>query len=170
MPNQYSFPYSLQVGLASPQPNLPFNRVDLLSYTGNNVVQSSRYINPLTKDFEVSANNHLQGMNAIDQSVFLAINNSLNSSAQLGQGQGFITRGLIPANGVTGAQNLQQLTQQMTLLLNQCLSFQLSNQQITITSVVVAYNSGGQIQLQFVYINNSNTQQVQQQYNLSGVI
>jgi hypothetical protein len=164
MPNQNAFPYSLQAGLASPQPNTPFDRRDLLSFQGSNIVQSSRYIDPLTKDFVVSPNNHLLGMNAIDQSVFLALNITFNTSAQPGLGQNFLSPKVIPPV----SHSLATLKQQMSSLLNQCLSFQVSNQQITITQVEVAYGGQGQVQLFFAYINNSNGQKVDQQFTLQG--
>lgn len=164
MPTQNSFPYSLQTGLAAPQPNVPFDRRDLLSYQGTNIVQSSRYIDPITKDFAISSNNHLLGMNAVDQSVFLALNITFNTSAQRGLGQNFLSPKVIPP----ASHSLAPLTQQMSTLLNHCLSFQINNQQITITNVQVAYGGQGQVQLQFTYINNTSGQKVDQQYILQG--
>lgn len=140
-----AFPYSIYKGIQAPQQNSPIDRRDLLNYTGNNTIQSSRYINPLTRDFEVSLTNHLQGMNAVEQSVMLAVNTTFGTSVQANLGQAFLSPKLI----TTAVQK------QMRALLEQCLSFQIQNNQITLQTVLINNNDIGQVSIQFTYSNNT---------------
>ena len=140
-----SFPYSLFKGLQAPQPNSPIDRRDLLNYTGDNTIQSSRYIDPATGDFVVSSTNHFEGMNAIEQAVLLAVNTTFGSSAQPGFGQNFLSPKLITNN----------VPSQMTTLLQQCLADLIANKQITLQQVTVTNNDIGQVSIQFVYNNNT---------------
>ncbi len=139
------FPYDLYKGVSAPQPNSPIDRRDLLNYTGDNTIQSGRYIDPATGDFVVSSTNHFQGMNAVEQSVFLSLNTKFNSSSQLGFGQNFNSIKTITPN----------IINQITAQLQQALSFQIKNNQITLLNVNVFNNVSGQIVLNFSYINNT---------------
>src|SRR5512143_2795488 len=114
------FPYELYRGISAPQVNYPIDRRDLLNYTGDNTIQSARYINPLTRDFEVSSTNHLQGQNAVEQAVTLAINTTFNSSAQPAFGQNF---GAIKTVPVTTA----QLTAKVSATIQQALGNLIQN-------------------------------------------
>lgn len=52
----------------------------------NNEVQNSRYINPTTKDYELSPNGNIKGMSGIQQLVLLALTTDLGSSSQTNLG------------------------------------------------------------------------------------
>lgn len=139
------FPYDLYRGLSAPQPNFPIDRRDLLNYTGDNTIQSSRYINPLTRDFEVSSTNHFVGQNAIEQSVLLAINTTFNTSAQPAFGQNFgAIKTITP-----------QIQSQVFATIQQALGTLIQNKQITLRSLNFNNNGYGQISVQFTYNNNT---------------
>jgi hypothetical protein len=87
-------------------------------------------------------------MNAIDQAVLLAVNTQFNSSAQSSFGENFLSPKLITSN----------VSAQMTSLLNQCLSYLITNKQITLQNVSVVNNQVGQVSIQFSYINNTTGQ------------
>ena len=139
------FPYDLYRGISVPQTNYPIDRRDLLDYNGSNTIQSARYINPLTRDFEVSVTNHLQGQNAVEQAVVLAINTTFNSSAQPTLGQNFKAIKLITP----------QLQSQVVTTVSNALSTLIQNKQITLQQVSFINNQYGQISVQFVYNNNT---------------
>jgi hypothetical protein len=138
-----AFPYSLYRGISQPQQNIPIDRRDLLNYTGDNSIQSARYINPITQDFEVSSTNHFQGMNAVEQSVRLAIITTFNSSAQLGFGQNFRSIKVITPF----------IKNKIISVINNALNFQIQNNQIVIGTIVFSNNQNGQISVQFTYTN-----------------
>jgi hypothetical protein len=140
-----AFPYNLLSGLQPPQPNYPIDRRDLLDYQGSNSIQSARYIDPITKDFVVSSTNHFEGMNAVEQSVMLAINTTFNTSAQRGLGQNFLSPKFVS----------NQIQTQMEALLQSCLAYQIQNNQITLLNVQIMDNGFGQIAIQFAYTNNT---------------
>jgi hypothetical protein len=140
------FPFSLYRGITTPQPNNPIDRRDLLDYNGSNIIQNSRYINPLTRDFEVSPTNLLQGQNAVDQQVLLALNTTFNSSAQAGFGQSISSTKLITSD----------IQNQITNSVQQTLSTLISGNYINIQSVLVnANNDLGQVNISVSYNNNT---------------
>ena len=143
--NDMPFPYDMYRGISAPQSNFPIDRRDLLDYNGNNIIQSARYINPLTRDFEVSSTNHLEGQNAVEQAVVLAINTTFNSSAQPAFGQNF---GLIKL--IT-----PQIQTQVSNTVQQALGTLIKNGQITLQSIQYTNNGLGQISVQFTYNNNT---------------
>lgn len=140
-----SFPFSLYRGLYAPQPNSPIDRRDLLDYAGSNTVESARYINPLTHDFEVSSTNLLQGMNAVEQEVMLAVNTTFNSSALPGFGQNFGSIKLITPN----------IKNQINSALRQCLSNLLDSGQITLGNINISNTITGQVNIKFDFINTT---------------
>lgn len=142
------FPYDLYRGISAPQTNFPIDRRDLLNYTGDNTIQSARYINPLTRDFEVSSTRHFQGQNAVEQAVLLAINTTFNTSAQPAFGQNFGAIKLVPTN-------VNQLNSAVTSTIQQALGTLIQNKQITLRDVQVVNNGLGQIAIQFTYNNNT---------------
>lgn len=152
----YLLPYGLALTLSPPL--TPPDRRDLLDYAGSNSVQTARYIDPVTRDFVVSANNHFQGMNNVEQEVLLAVSTTFNSSVLLNFGQNFASMQVITKNVQT----------QMVGLLNQCLAYQIQNNLITIQNASVATNSFGQVSLQFVFTNNTTGVQTEVQYLIPG--
>lgn len=142
-----SFPFSLSSGLAPPiVPTIP-NLGCLLSYTGNNTIQTARYIDPITQDFVVGNNGQLLGMNYIDQEVQLALNTQFNSSVLSGFGQNFLSPKVVANDPVA-------LTNQMTSLVQQCLQYQISNNSITVGAITASQISSGVVVVQFNYVNN----------------
>lgn len=139
------FPYDLYRGIAAPQSNFPIDRRDLLNYTGDNTIQSSRYIDPVTHDFVVSTTNHLEGMNAVEQAVMLAVNTTFNSSAQPSFGQNFGNIKLITP----------QIQAQVANTVQQTLTTLIRSKQITLQSIQFTNNGLGQISVQFAYNNNT---------------
>jgi hypothetical protein len=139
------FPFSLYSGLSYPVTNYPIDRRDLLDYQGSNTIQSARYINPQTGDFEVSANNLLMGQNAIEQQVLLAINTTFNSAVLKGFGQQFGNIKLLTPN----------IQNQVVNIINNALSYLIQNNLITIQKINSTVNNFGQLQVQFVYNNNT---------------
>lgn len=151
-----AFPVNLKTGLKTIQTNLIPDRRDLLDWKGTNTIQTSRYIDPITHDFVVSATNHLVGMNYVDQEVVIALNTSFNSSVLLGFGQNFLSPKLITTSIKT----------QLYSLLQQCLSFQIQNGLVVIQSFDVSNTASGQMSFQFTYINTTTNTTVQQQFQL----
>lgn len=143
------FPYDLFRGLSQPQTNFPIDRRDLLNYTGDNTIQSSRYINPITHDFEVSSTNHFVGQNAVEQSVTLALNTTFNSSAQLGFGQS------LPVNIRLVPTDPGQLSAAIFASVQQTLATPIQNKQITIQDISYVNNGNGQISVRVAFHNNT---------------
>jgi hypothetical protein len=152
------FPYDLFRGISAPQSNSPIDRRDLLNYTGDNTIQSSRYINPLTRDFDVSVTNHLQGQNAVEQAVMLAINTTFNSSSQTAFGQNFGAIKLITP----------QIQSQVSATVQQALGQLIQNKQITLRTIQFVNNGLGQISVQFSYNNNTLGTTATQSFILQG--
>lgn len=140
-----SFPHDLLSNLAIPNAITPINNTDLLDYAGSNTIQSARYINPQTQDFQVSSTNHLLGQNAVDQEVLLAMNTTFNSSVQIGFGQNFGSIKVINTN----------MQNQVQTILNQALANLINNQSITLGDVLISNNGLGQLSIQFDYTNNT---------------
>lgn len=141
------FPFSLQNNLVLPPAvSLP-SQQDLLDIQGTGVVQSARYINPATRDFELNTNGQFFGMNAVDQSVGFALLTTFNSSSVPGLGQTF-GRQWNPLIGVN-------LTSQMTQTLNAALQTLINNGLITLGTITVTNPSQGVVQVQFTYFNNT---------------
>lgn len=139
------FPYDLYRGISAPQTNYPIDRRDLLNYTGDNTIQSARYIDPITHDFVESGTSHLQGMNAIEQAVMLALNTTFNSSAQIAFGQNFGAIKLITP----------QIQTQVNATINNALATLIQNKQITIQNIQYNNNGNGQIAVQVTFYNNT---------------
>ena len=142
--------------LIPPVINVAPDRRDLLDYTGSNVIQTARYINPITHDFEVSATNHLMGQNAVDSEVILAVNTTLNSSVLNGFGQGFGSIKLITPD----------MQAQVLSTLNSALSNLIDNNSITMGAVSISNTVTGQISVSFNYINNTTGVSTPQQFIL----
>lgn len=140
-----AFPYSLYNGIQQLQGQSPVDRRDLLNYTGDNTIQSARYINPLTRDFEVSATNHFLGENAVEQAVLLAMNTTFNSSVLTGFGQNFGSIKVITPF----------IKNQIAANIKQALSFLIQNNQITLGEIDFSNNGLGQVAIQFAYANNT---------------
>ena len=140
------FPLNILNGLAQPITPVPPNRNDLLDYTNMQTIDGARWINPITQDFSISSTNHLQGMNAVDQEVILAMNTTLNSSVLNGFGQGFSSIKMI---------NTDTLNSQVEAVINNALKVLIGNGNITLQSVKTANNVNGQIFVQFLYTNNT---------------
>jgi hypothetical protein len=138
------FPQSLSNGII-PQTISQANQQDLISFTGSNQVESARYINPLTQDFELNSNGQFLGMNATDQSVYLALLTTFNSSSVSGLGQTF---GSVPVIGTN-------INLQMQNILNQCLSALVQNNLIVIQSVSVTQPGQNTMSVSFTYFNQS---------------
>ena len=139
----YPFPFGLAPLAAettAPQ------RTDLFSiFKEEALFRASRYIDPVTSDFVESADNHLQGMNAIEQEVIRALNTNFNSSSVLNFGQNFLSVPVITP----------YIQRQMQQLLSSALSFLIDFAKITITSLNVSANAQGQAYIQFTFLNNS---------------
>ena len=151
-----TFPFNLNNGLSTPPINVPPDRRDLLDYNGSNTIQSSRYINPETHDFEVSSDNLLQGMNAVNQQVLLAVNTTFNTSVLNGFGQDFSSIKIITPN----------IRNQVLSVLNQALSNLINNGLISIETVSINNNAYGQISVNFNYVNNTTGVSTPIQFNL----
>ena len=152
----YNLPFGLS--LAPPPPRTPPVTQDLLSFDNSGTIQTARYINPLTQDFALSSDNLYQGMNAVEQEVQLAILTTFNSSSVLNFGQNFGSIKVITP----------YITKQMTNLLNQCLSYQITNNLITIYNVSVTSNPQGQCFISFSFTNNTLGTQTEVVYLIPG--
>lgn len=141
-----SFPFNLSNNLLSdPQISVP-NRQDLLDFQGTNKVQSARYINPNTRDFELnSTNGQFFGQNATDQSVLLALTTTLNSSTVSGLGQNFQSIKTIGPNIII----------QITNLLNQILQPLIQSSAITLEDINVRQIGLNSVAISFSYFNLS---------------
>ena len=140
------FPFSLSNGLMGPVIPTPPVQQDLLDYSGTGKVQSARYINPLTMDFEVNTDNgQLLGQNATDQSVILALTTTFGSSSVLGLGNNFSS---IPTIGA-------DITSQMTKVLNQALNSLVQNGNIILQNVQVFQTAPSTVAVSFTYYNQS---------------
>lgn len=140
------FPITILTGLDIPA-NPTNIAQDLLDFTGNGAVQGSRYINPTTKDFVLDANGKYKGMNATDQSVWLALSTSFNSSSVPGLGNN-INRTTVPV--IT-----PMLNNQMTSLITQCLSSLIANGFIRLGPISVSQTSTNEVLITFTYFNVS---------------
>jgi hypothetical protein len=139
------FPFSLTNGLmSSPTPTAPVQQ-DLLSYTGDGSVQNSRYINPLTNDFQLNSNHQLLGQNATDQSVLLTLTTTFNSSSVNGLGNNFGSVKLIGNN----------IRTQMTNILNQALGSLIANGNIIVKDVQIIPTNNNSVGVSFTYYNQS---------------
>jgi len=138
--------YPLPYGLSLIQPTIAApNTTDLLDFQGSGSVQTARYINPLTQDFELTDNATYQGMNSVEQEVQLALLTTFDSSSVLNFGQNFSSVKVITP----------YITSQMINLLNQCLSYQIQNNLITIYNATVTSNQFGQVFISFSFTNNT---------------
>lgn len=140
-----TIPFS--VSLQPMQPNVPNLGRDLLNYTGNNQVQGARYIDPITRDFVVQ-NGFYVGQNATEQQVILAINTTFNSSIQANFGQNFLYNSPLINNAAI-------LQTQITASLNQCLNNLIQNNKIVLGEITIVNNGNGQVQVKFIFTNNS---------------
>jgi hypothetical protein len=138
----YPLPYGLS--LLQPPINVP-NNTDLLDFQGSGNVQTSRYIDPISQDFELTANGTYQGMNSVEQEVQLALLTTFDSSSVLNFGQNFGSIKVITP----------YITNQMINLLNQCLSYQIQSNLITIQNTTVTSNQFGQVFISFSFTNNT---------------
>lgn len=145
-----AFPFTLTQNLVPSPPVQAPNRQDLLDYKGSGQVQSARYINPSTKDFELNGSNgQFFGENATDQSVLFALATSFNSSSVLNLGNNY-NRLTLPVIGPF-------INQQMTNLLYQCLG-SLVPDYIAIQDVDVTQVGQNAMQISFTYLNLSSGQ------------
>jgi hypothetical protein len=120
--------------------------LDLYDYQNQGFIQTSRYINPITRDFNVSSDGYtLEGMNFVEQGVILAITTTINSSAVQSFGQGFTSIKLITP----------QINSIVANTLNNALAPLVNANLIKITSFSVINNQYGQLQVSFVYTNNT---------------
>jgi hypothetical protein len=140
------FPFSLQHGLMSSPTLTPPVYQDLVDYQGSGKIQSARYINPLTNDFEIcSSNGQFMGENAIDQSVLMALTNTFNSTSVLGLGNQFGSVKLIGPNTVNA----------LTNILTQCLGSLIANNSIVLGPVNIMQTDQGTMAISFSYYNQS---------------
>ena len=140
------FPFTLTNGLMSPVAPTAPNRQDLIDYAGSGVIQSARYINPQTQDFQLNeSNGQFLGQNAVDQSVLLALQTTFNSSNVNGLGNNFGSIKLIGQN----------ITSQMNNALNQCLGSLIASGNIVLGTVTVTQTGQNQMNISFNYYNQS---------------
>lgn len=141
------FPFGLQHGLIPPPTLQSTNGQDLLDYQGSGKVQSARYINPLTQDFELGVNGKYLGENATDQSVMLALLTTFNSSSVQGLGNN-INRRTVPTI-------IPSTPLQLKNLLNQCLGGLVSLGFIILGNVSVTQTFNTTMAISFTYYNVS---------------
>jgi hypothetical protein len=144
-----SFPFDLYNNLiASPVPAASI--IPDLVDPNTGVVQSVRFINPITQDYEVSPDGHLYGMNSVQQQVSLSLLTTFGS-AVAPIGQSFLSiRTVTPA-----------IQQQMTSAVQTCLANLVNSGAITITNVTVTVVPGGQVQMQVSFVDNVTSQTYQ---------
>lgn len=144
-----SFPYSINL-LPDVAPT-PIDRRNLVDWQDGSTIQTSRFINPLTKDYVVSSDNKLAGMNAIQQEVYLAVLTKFNSSSLTGFGNNILSIKMI---------NQTNFSAQVSSMLNQCLSDLIGSGQITLNPGIVIQQppSGsappGKVIIGFSYTDN----------------
>lgn len=141
------FPFSLTNGLTPPPQPQSTNGQDLLDFQGSGKVQSSRYINPLTQDFELGSNGKYLGENATDQSVFLALLTTFNTTSVLGIGNN-INRRTVPTI-VPGTKI------QLQNLINQCLGPLVQGGFIIMGNLRVQQTDYTTMAISFTYFNIS---------------
>ena len=151
--------YALPFGLSLINTVVPVpNNTDLLDFQNTGNVQTARYIDPNTRDFELNANGTYQGMNSVEQEVQLALLTTFNSSSVLNFGQNFASVKVITPF----------VKKQMISLLNQCLSYQIQTNLITLSNVNVSSNQFGQVFISFNFTNNTAGTQTEITYQLPG--
>lgn len=139
------FPMNLKTGLFNAPAVVPDNR-DLLNVNNDNTIQSARYVNPATHDYEQSADNHLVGENYVDQQILLILNTTYNSAFVSTFGQNFTSIRMLNRGTVA----------QAATLLNQCLSTLIANGSITLQNVwITAEPNSGSLIVNFSYVNNT---------------
>ena len=117
---------------------------------GNNQIQNARYINPLTMDFEISANGHFVGENLVDQQVYLALITDFGTACQADLGNKIKTVKMITPGIITT----------VSTIINSCLSNLVQAGSITINNLQVALTQQpGQISIQLTFTNNETATQ-----------
>ena len=151
--------YPLPFGLSLINTVVPVpNNTDLLDFQNTGNVQTSRYVNPNTQDFEVFENGTYQGMDSVEQQVQVALLTTFNSSSVLNFGQNFASVKVITPF----------VKKQMINLLNQCLSYQVQNNLITLSNVNINSNQFGQVFISFNFTNNVAGTQTEISYQVPG--
>lgn len=138
-----SFPFDLYNNLIiSPVPAVP--TVQDLVDPNTGVVQSVRYIDPLTQDYAVAADGHLEGMNSIQQQITMCILTTFGT-AVAPIGQAFLSPGVVVPTLIVN---------QMTNLVQSALANLINSGAITLTNVQVTVVKGGQVRMTVFCVDN----------------
>jgi len=149
----YDFPTSINL-LGQPLP-APAAEIDLENYFNNNVVEDSRYIDPITGDYALQSNGMFYGMPSVEQRVYRCLFTTFNSSSVPGFGDDLGSLQLLTPN----------IDNQVANLVNSCLSDVVNDGSISIRSINVqpisANNSNvapGQLSISVSYVDNQAAQ------------
>jgi len=90
-------------GYGTPTTTNPVNKTILIGNQG--IAGQTRYINPITSDYEFNANGRIVGGNGIQQMVYLALLTVKGSSAMTELGQSFTKIQVLGSNYLTFVKN-----------------------------------------------------------------
>ena len=152
-----SFPFTWNFA-ADPLPQ-PLDNTDLVDYFNGSFIDGSRYINPITMDYELQENGCYVGMDATDQRVYMALFTTFNDSVVPNFGNNLTSMKMV----------LPNTNNQATLLVNQCLSPMVIDGSITIISIQVS-TFQSQLNILINYQNNISGQQVKQNFVPNGAL
>jgi hypothetical protein len=141
-----TFPFPIGVNLLIPPANTPPDRRDLIDWQNSSTIDGARFINPVTGDYQLASNGHFNGMNAIQQEVYLAVLTRYNTTSIPGFGNNIQSIKII---------NTPNFAQQAYLIIQQALSNLTSSGQITVTPPVsITQLFPGQAIISFNWIDN----------------
>jgi hypothetical protein len=141
------FPFDWKNGLQPFVRPQPTQRQDQKDFSGSSFVQGSKYINPLTNDFQINSDGTYVGMNTTDQSVLMALFNTFNATSVANLGNNYNRQTILVIGPF--------ITQQMTNVLQQALGTLINGNFISVVNVVVSQTGQNQMSISFTYYNNS---------------